>query len=74
MGLKEIFLGSDWNEKSKTEKLTRVSKLVDVGTIFAALVLGGMAPALANTLIQASIVTYAGGEVIESGLKRRKKK
>lgn len=73
MGFKEILLGSNWEQKGNVEKLARISKVIDVGTIFVALVLGGMAPALANTFIQASVVTYAGGEVVESRLERKNK-
>ncbi|OGM04994.1 hypothetical protein A2715_00740 [Candidatus Woesebacteria bacterium RIFCSPHIGHO2_01_FULL_39_32] len=74
MSLRERLLGSDHERKSTGEKLSRISKLIDVGTIFAALVFGGLAPALANTLIQASVVTYAGAEVYEQHKKRKRKK
>ncbi len=74
MSIKERILGSDWDKKSRSEKLARASKLADIGTIFAALVFGGIAPAVANGLIQASVVTYAGAEAYDRYKQRRKKK
>ena len=74
MGLKEIVLGSNWEQKSRSEKLARLSKLVDVASIFAGLLLLGFAPAVANAMIQASVVTYAGAEVYDRHKQRKKKK
>lgn len=74
MGLKEVLLRSNQGDKSTAEKLTRLSKWFDVGAVFLALVAGGIAPALANSLIQASVATFAGAEVLEKELKRRKNK
>lgn len=74
MGIAERLFGKEGDKKVTPEKLARLSKLVDVGTVFLALVFGGMNPALANTLIQASVATYAGAEVVESEIKRRKNK
>lgn len=74
MGVKEILLGSNWDKKSMGEKMSRVSKMIDVGTVFAALIASGVAPALASAAITASVTTYAGAEMYDSTSKRRKRK
>jgi len=74
MGLKEVIQGRDWDKKTLGEKLARLSKIADLVTIFSGLLLLGFTPALATTLIQASLITYAGGEIYEQHQKRSKKK
>lgn len=75
MSLKERILGG--SDKNTAEKLTRLSKLVDVATVGGALVLGMIFPVFlpaATAAIELSVATYASGEIAESELKRRKKK
>lgn len=50
------------------------SRAVDAVTIMGALIFGGLNPALAAFAIEASAVTFAGGEMADAGLKRKKKK
>ena len=61
-------------EKSPGEKLTRISKMVDIATIVGALIFAGLSPVLATTVIEFSVVTLAGAEIVESEIKRRKPK
>ena len=61
-------------ERRFGEKITRTSKLIDVGTIVGALIFGGLSQALAATAIQFSVLTLAGAEIAESEIKRRSKR
>jgi hypothetical protein len=70
LNMKEIILGKDWEEKSFKEKAIKISKVVDMGTIFTALLIMGVAPGVATAAIEASVVTYAGAEIIDSGKKK----
>ncbi|OGM20229.1 hypothetical protein A2714_02435 [Candidatus Woesebacteria bacterium RIFCSPHIGHO2_01_FULL_38_9] len=74
MGFKEILKGRDWEQKSWSERLARLSKIFDIGTVFLVLVAGGMAPALANAVLSGSVITYAGAEMYDSHKQRKKKK
>ena len=73
MSLKEVFLGSNWDELSTSEKFARISKRADVATILGGLITMGIAPVIALTAIQASLFTGSLGQISEDYLKRRKR-
>lgn len=73
MALKETLFSPQREKGITVENIAKWLKWFDVGTIFAALVFAGVAPALASTLITASVASIAATEVVEAGIKRRRK-
>ena len=61
-------------ERDWGKDIVNVSRGIDAATIVGALIFGGLSPALATLAIEASVVTFAGGEIADAHLKRRKKK
>ena len=65
MAFKEMLLGVDYKNKSTTEKLARLSKMVDAGTVLGALVFFGIAPVVALAAIEEDVDGFLGDPVLE---------
>ena len=53
------------------EKAVKISRAVDIGSVLIGAAVGGPLGAL---MLSGAVITGAAGEVIDSGLKRRKNK
>lgn len=61
-------------ERDWGKDIVNASRAIDAAAIVGALIFGGLSPALATLAIEASVVTLAGGEMLDARLKRKKKK